>query len=260
MKNDYLVINPKKIDKINKYWHLLTTNRHCHSVFWFLTGLMFVLGDTKLVLATGVAVGVMLTFYQSDKIDWQIYLFKLSQFLSGINRKLVLAVGGGGLVAIACYLILTIWSELENHWLATALILQGLMTTTGFSLVAWFLWKKQDYFSSTSSINRFDNLVINLTATSSFKRLFSINQLIELWEKDELTLKQIKQMEDYFHLMAKAETDPIILNKIEDTLFKFSSESKKSLNLNQPLNIPSQSKQTQPFTAKCQAKIDKIRA
>jgi hypothetical protein len=257
MNNDYLSINRQKIRTISKYWHLLTNDRHYHPVFWFLIGLMLVLGDTKLVLTTGLSVGIMLIFYQSDQVNWQIYLFKLSQFLSGINRKLILAVSSGGLMAIISYLILSIWSNLDNHWLATALILQGLITTTGLSLLTWYLWQQQN-FTPLSSTNTFANLVINLTAVSPLKRLFSLNQLIELWEQEQLTFQQIRQLKDYFELMLKTETEPVILNKIEDTLCQFSAHSNQKLNLSQPLNLTSQPKQTDYQTVKYQTKVHKI--
>jgi hypothetical protein len=234
MKNDYFFLNPRQVNRISKFWHLLTTNRHYYPVFWFTAGLMLVMGDSKLILATAIAISVMLTVYPSEQFNWKIYLQQLSQLLTGVNRQLTLAVGIGGLMAIASYSTLAIWAEIDNHWLATALITQGFVTTMGLGVVIWYLLKQKIFISS--AVDSFTDLVTNLTANSAIKRLLTINQLMQLWETQKLTPQQINDLQNYFYLMKKAETDQTILAKIEDSLAKLLQQDK--INYYQPLNIP----------------------
>lgn len=258
MKNKYLSNNWKQINKVSSYWLFLNHNRHYLPVFWFLTGLMLVLGDTKLVVATAIALKLMQIFYQFGQFDWQTYQLKLSEIFTGVNRQLILGVGGGGLVAIFCYLSFSIWTELDNNWLALGIILQSVITTSGFGLLVWYLWKRQ-FFNTISVDPLFNNLILDLTAISSIKRLLTVNQLLKLWEQKKLTLEQIQQLEDYFYLMAKTENDPLILNKIKKCLAQFNNSYHQNLTVNQPLNLPSQPQKMSSIPKKYKINIDRIR-
>lgn len=258
MKNKYLSKNWKQINKISSYWLFLNHNRHYLPFFWFLTGLMLVLGDTKLLVATAIALKLMQIFYQFEQFDWQTYQLKLSEIFAGVNRQLILAVGGGGLVAIFCYLSFSIWTELDNNWLALGIILQGFITTSGFGLLVWYLWKRQ-FFKTVSVDPLFDDLIVNLTAISPVTRLLTINQLLQLWKKNQLSSEQIKQIHDYFYLMAKTENDPLIRNRIKEYLYQFDSKYYQELSLNQPLNLPSQPQKMSSIPKKYKINVDRIR-
>jgi hypothetical protein len=235
MKNDHFFLNPRQINRITKSWHLLTTNQHYYPVFWFMAGLMLVMGDSKLIFATAIAISVMLAIYRSEQFNWKAYLRQFSQLLTGANRQLALAVVSGGIVAIASYSALAIWAEIDNHWLATVLITQGFVTTIGLGVVLYYLFKQKNL--GFSSVKSFADLVTSLTDNSGITRLLTINQLMQLWEKQKLTPQQISELQNYFYLMKKAETDQTILMKIEESLSRLLQYEK--FNSYQPLNIPS---------------------
>ena len=258
MKNRRFVVSSSILNKLIRAWLLFPRNRKYQAISWFSGGLLLAIGEPKLVVTAIAAVTVMLTVYQSDKIDWKTWWLKLSWLITGINRKLFFAVGGGGLVAIASYLILTIWSELDNHWLATVIILQGVTTCTGLGVVIWYLLRQKS-FNLESSVNSFDNLILHLTSSSSVQRFWTINQLINLRENNHLNPEQINQLKDYFLLMAKVERNAIVLKKIEDDLLRSFPSSTPEIDLSQPLNIPAHYQAKTSPIQQHQAKIQQIK-
>ena len=259
MKNHRFVVSSSILNRLIRAWILFPRNRKYQTISWFIGGMLLAIGEPKLVVTTIIAVTVMLTIYQSDKIDWKTWWLRLSWLITGINRKLFFAVGGGGLVAIASYLMLTIWSELDNHWLATVIILQGVTTCTGLGVVIWYLLRQKS-FNSTSPVNSFDNLIINLTSSSSVQRFWTINQLIKLRENNQLNPEQISQLKEYFLLMAQVEQDTIVLKKIEDVLLRSFPSSTPEIDLSQPLNIPAHYQVKTTPLEQHQAKIQQIKA
>ena len=162
--------------------------------------------DPKLVAATLTGMGLMGVVYwvQTDKCQsYWLYCYDFSKTFQG---KLAIAVISGGFGAIGSYIALDIWSNAQNRWLATGLILQGLGTFVTLGLLSWQLFniprKKQE--------NQYQEWVSQLTDVNVLKRLIAVENLFNLIEKKQLTPIQAKQIRGYFRLMLNQETEVIV--------------------------------------------------
>ncbi|MGK7884282.1 MAG: hypothetical protein AB4057_06575 [Crocosphaera sp.] len=162
--------------------------------------------DPKLVGATLTGMGLMGVIYWVQTGKWQsrwICFYEFSQTLPG---KLAIAVIGGGFGAISSYIALDIWSNAQNRWLATGLILQGLGTFVTLGLLSWQLLsiprKKQE--------NQYQEWVSQLTDVNVLKRLIAVENLSNLIENKQLTPIQVKQIRAYFRLMLNQETEIMV--------------------------------------------------
>ena len=162
--------------------------------------------DPKLVAATLTGMGLMgvVCWVQTDKFQsYWLYCYDFSQTFQG---KLAIAVISGGFGAIGSYIALDIWSNAQNRWLATGLILQGLGTFVTLGLLSWQLFniprKKQE--------NQYQEWVSQLTDVNVLKRLIAVENLFNLIEKKQLTPIQAKQIRGYFRLMLNQETEVIV--------------------------------------------------
>lgn len=227
---------PQNILLNNKYFRCLNNRQ----VYLFILGLTLSVGDIKLILATSIFAGTMLLSHQTKIIPWRNYNQYLTRLLTSQNKQLILSVTTAGTLAIISYIILNIWTEIDNKWLALGIIWQTIFSTAGIGFFGYKLWQKkpikdQQYLSS------FTELINQLNADSSLQRLSSINQIMELWDNNKLTTVQINQVEEYFILLKDLEIEPIIINKIDKSLQKISSTKIKPLNfpnkVNRQINI-----------------------
>lgn len=223
---------PQNILLNNKYFRCLNNRQ----VYLFILGLTLSVGDIKLILATSIFAGTMLLSYQTKNIPWRNYNQYLIRLLTSQNKHLILSVTTAGTLAIASYIMLNIWTEIDNKWLALGIIWQTIFSTAGIGFFGYKLWQKkplkdQQYLSS------FSELINQLNADSSLRRLWSLNQIMELWHNNQLTIVQINQVKEYFILLKDLEIEPIIINKIDQSLQEISSREIKPLNLPNKVNL-----------------------
>ncbi len=200
-------------------------------IYLFILGLTLSIGDIKLILATSIFAGTMLFSYQIKNGSWRKYNQYLTELLTSQNKQLILSVTTAGTLAITSYIILNIWAEIDNKWLALGIILQTMFSTAGIGFISHKLWGKkpaedEQYFLS------FAEFINQLNADSPLQRLWSINQIMDLWHNNQLTSSQINQVKEYFILLKDIEIESIIINKLNKSLQKISSTSL------QPLNFP----------------------
>ncbi len=185
--------------------------------------------DSKLVGATLMGMGLMGVVYWVQTGKWQgrwLYFYEFSQSFQG---KLAIAVISGGFGAISSYIAFYIWSNAQNRWLATGLIVQGLGTFLTLGLLSWQLFsiprKKQE--------NQYQEWVLQLTNDNALKRLLAVQNLYYLLEKKQLTTTQIQQLQRYFALMLHHEEERIICEVVLE-YFKLLAEAEylKPINLN----------------------------
>ena len=162
--------------------------------------------DPKLVGATLSGMGLMGVIYWVQTGKWQsrwVYFYEFSQTLPG---KLAIAVISGGFGAISSYIALDIWSNAQNRWLATGLILQGFGTFVTLGLLSGQLLsiprKKQE--------NQYQEWVSQLTDVNVLKRLIAVENLSNLIENKQLNPIQVKQIRGYFRLMLNQETEMMV--------------------------------------------------
>lgn len=201
------------------------------NTYLFLLGLSLSVGDAKLIIATSIFAGIILSSYQIKSIKIKHYFNYFSNIINPQNQKLILSVVSAGTLAIISYLILNIWTEIDNKWLALGMIWQILFSTIGIGLLGWQLKTKSS--KSNKLAQTFNQLIKELNNPFPVQRLWAINQIINLWNNNQLTKEQIKETKEYFNLLLSLETETIIINKLNQFL--------DTLNIkqNKPLNLPS---------------------
>ncbi|WP_150109047.1 ATP synthase subunit I [Stanieria cyanosphaera] len=168
----------------------------------------------KLLLATVGGMGLMLLAYSLQTNHWQQSWFKWQRFLTGSQGKLAIAVGTGGIGAFTTYLATSIWADTENRWLATGLILQGLGT---FITVGLLIWQISSH-RAIATITKFEQLLADLTASDSLKRLIAIHRLTRLARHHRLSSAEESQLKEYFCLMLSQSEDMTIKQALLDSL------------------------------------------
>ncbi len=166
--------------------------------------------NPKLVGATLIGIGLMRFVYWGQTTNWQSRWLYWYQFFNSSQGKLAIAVVAGGLGTISSYMALYIWSNAENQWLATGLILQGFGTFLILGLLGWQMFdlprKKQG--------NQYQEWVSQLSDVNDLKRLMAVENLSDLLQQKKLTPTQNQQLSNYFHLMLNQEKNTIIRQAI----------------------------------------------
>ena len=215
----------------------LLSNRYFKPIFQknlylFFLGLSFSVGDFKLILATVVFILAMVASYRLKIRSLNYYINSLQKIFSLDDKKLISSISIAGIISIFVYFSVSIYGELNNSGLAFFVITQTLFSTFGII----FLGKKLFYTENNSKKylrENFDELIRQLENKSPLHRLWVMNQIIYLWENNQLTALQVHQLEEYLILLKSIEFEPLILDKIDHSLKKISGIN------SQPLNIPS---------------------
>ncbi|MGY6529049.1 MAG: hypothetical protein ACXITR_03900 [Cyanobacterium sp.] len=202
---------------------------------WFLLGLMVVVDDRGLIFSSLGAIALLFFLYNYQGFSFSsVQVF--SRFFSSHNRRFTLAMAGSGIGAIVLYISAKIWLEIDSHWLATAIIFQGLVSSGTFALLGWYFYQQQNNKKET-----FEQHINYLTAESPLKRLDGLNKLINRWETGKINLSQTTYMIDYLLIMKNNETDFVIIEKLNYLLHQINPQlnnySKKEIE-KKPLNIP----------------------
>lgn len=169
----------------------------------------------RLVLATGVGMGVMMLIYLMH--DWQMdqSWADLRKWLDGWNQPLALAIAGGGIATLTTYLATAIWADSASPWIALGAIAQGTGTLAVLVLLVWQILNWQASQERTS----FSQLVTHLTHTDPLQRLIAIRQLTDsVTQVRQSDLRQRRAIADYFRLMLNQEQEPIIRDALLDGL------------------------------------------
>ncbi|GBF86041.1 hypothetical protein AsFPU3_3111 [Aphanothece sacrum FPU3] len=101
---------------------------------------------------------------------------------------------------------ISIWSEAQNRWLATGLILQGLGTLLTLGLLGWQIFHLQ----GKKKEKQYHEWVSDLTEVNPLKRLIAVVNLANLLEKQQLSSSQTKQLREYFRLMLSKENEMVV--------------------------------------------------
>jgi len=211
------VKSTKNIVLNNTYWRVLNHKK----TYLFILGLTLSVGDLKLILATSIFTGTMFVAYKFKSISWRAYFKFLSEIFTPENRKLIFSISTAGILALSSYLILNIWTEIDNKWLALGIIWQIIFSTIGLSFLSWKIWQKP----STKSTQRIlfynlSELITQLNAECPLKRLATINDIFRLWKSHQLNDNEIEEIIEYFSLLKQIENEPIIINKLNNIVEK----------------------------------------
>jgi len=185
-------------------------------LYFFLLGLTASVGDIDIILFTLVFI---LTMALSYKIKYQSFYQNYSGFINNLNheyRKLFYSILTAGGFSLSSYLILNIWTELDNKWLALGIISQILLSGIGLIFLTGILLKNKD--SNQIKNNILDEIINQLDSPSPLKRLWAINQIISQWHHQRFTIEEYEQIQDYLTILRDLETETIIINKIDEYL------------------------------------------
>ena len=95
-------------------------------------GGLLVLWNAPLVISTGAGIGTMVLMYLLQDEEWRRKLPEVNEQvktkMASWNRPFVWSAVAGGSAAFLSYLALSAWLETDSHWLATGILVQGLMT------------------------------------------------------------------------------------------------------------------------------------
>jgi hypothetical protein len=152
--------------------------------------------------------------YQIQGGNWQCRWSYYREFLRGSSGRLVLAVSSGGLGAIVAYIVVSVWANSENCWLAIGCITQGIGTLLSFGLLLWQIVQGRE----KSYENQFDQWILDLTSANSLKRLIAVKSLANLLKKQWFNYHYHQQLRDYFKLMLTKETESLVRQGILEGL------------------------------------------
>lgn len=189
----------------------------------------------KLLLATVVGIGLMSVTYLFQSRSWHKKLNQWQRFLTGLNRRLTVAVVSGGLGGFSTYLAASIWADAENRWLATGLILQGLASVATLGLLIGYLRQGQRH----SQAARVDKLLESLTCSDPLKCLIAIRQLTRLLKNNNLPEEYYEQASEYFQLMLSSPQLPAVQQALLDSLSELDIQQYSQSSPN-PIQIPLQ--------------------
>lgn len=234
--NSLLIYFQSQINR-RRYWR-----KNLQRVGLFLAMLMMIVGNEKLLLATISGTGIMFVVYQWQELNWQKYFVEYIKILTGSQKKFILAVSSGGVISVTTYMTAVIWTDSENSWLAAGTILQGLISVITLGLLGWQVFQQK----SPQNKSEFEQFLIDLSSTSSLKRLIAVRYFKQLIKNNRLNLAQAKDLEEYFLLMLKIESEPIIKQALQENLRLENPElylTKINFSAhNQPLQIPVKTK------------------
>lgn len=181
-----------------------------------LGGLLLLFWNAKLVLSTGAGMGTMMLLYLFQDQQWRNEKLpqlneRLQGQLEGINQPLLWSALGGGGAAFLSYLAIAAWSETDSHWLATGILLQGLLTcgVLGLGIRQWWASKTEPIQTL-----EFSHWVEKLSHADPVARLQAVRQLPAIAQ----TLTQQKELLDYFQLMVSHEPEDLVREALWEAL------------------------------------------
>lgn len=204
-----------------------------------LLGLIFIGSwNWQLLLATVAGSGLMVLVYWLQNNNWSIYWSKWQHWLAQIDRQLIISVGSGSITALSIYLAACIWSESENQWLATGIILQTFASLLTLGVIVWYFWYNHRLLHQENQYNR---LLNNLSDRDSLKKIIAIHQLTRLIKKGNLPQDYQSQVVSYYCLMLSQFQEVAVQEVLLDSLNSLGVEEiiKRK---QQPVQIPTEFK------------------
>ncbi|UZQ55884.1 hypothetical protein OOK60_07415 [Trichothermofontia sichuanensis B231] len=201
---------------------------------WLLGGTLAVgmmLWDWQLSLSTSVGVGTMLALYMAQSRQWQAYWHSLQRCVRGINRRLLLAVGGGGVATLSTFLAIAVWREAEHPWTAASLILQGLVMVLTCGLVVWHIGLRPEATIAAS----LEQDLVALTQADPLQRLISVRRLGR--QLPHLEAPQQREVRDCLQLLLTQEPESLVREAALETLQSLAS-ARSDLAFGTPLDLP----------------------
>lgn len=185
--------------------------------FWLLLAIFFVMllfWDWQLITATSAGIFAMIAVYAMQDWNWNTILWRIQRFLQSPYRHFPLSVVSGAVTVFLTYTLLAIWSNQENHWLASANILQ-----LGATLVAGAILVRQAFMKWVQrQQDNFDQLITQLSVSDDLARLIAIKRINQYVNENQLPPAQEKAIADYCQLVLSRETEATTRDALFETL------------------------------------------
>lgn len=205
-----LEISPQVLQTLQRKW--LSGAKGWSLVAVGTTALIFWNG--RLVLATTIGAAVMMAVYYGQtswqNSAWQQQLATWKSTLAGWNKTFLLAAASGVGATFLAYLGFAVWAETEQHWVATALLLQGM---TSLGLLGLGLGQRVKLTPDRPALN-YSDWIHKLVDADAVRRLMAVRELTAAIAAQTLTPEQTRQVADYFRLMLNQESEEIILEAV----------------------------------------------
>lgn len=197
--------------------------------------------EWRLMLATGLGVGSMRLVYWLLTHHQELQAKQWHQFFSGPQGRLTIAGGGGGLTAVGTYMATMVWSEVENPWLATGIILQGLGSLATVGLLLWQRRKVAAPKLLTAPVSDFDRCLHYLAHGDRLQKLIALRQLQQWQNQPSPDSPNPRELALYLQAFLDIEQD-LALQRVALHLLQQCGQSPIR---QEPLSIPQRQKQRQ---------------
>ncbi|WP_103667541.1 hypothetical protein [Pseudanabaena sp. BC1403] len=193
---------------------------------WALLAIFLVLlllWNWQLIAATSAGIFAMTAVYVMQDWNWNVVLWRIQKFLQSPYRHLPLSVASGTVTVFLTYTVLAVWSNQENHWLASANILQlgatlGILVLLVRQAFKQWLQRQQD---------NFDQLIAQLSVNDDLARLIAIKQINQYVQNNRLPVAQERAIADYCQILLNRETETTMQEAIFETLESLQSITDK---------------------------------
>lgn len=206
--------------------------------------------NARLVLSTGAGLGTMILMYlvqdEQWRSKWQNQSLLSAEVKSQIaqwNRPFVWSAIAGGSAAFFSYLALSAWVETEAHWLATGILLQGLMTfgvlglvlrqtfTSAPSSTAWVEPAPEtgSEFSSTTNLATWVQQLSHPDATARLLAVRELTAIAQAAQNSFDTQTSSEEVLDYLQLFIRQEPEPIVKDAAQQSIQSLAPFSQPSL-------------------------------
>ncbi|MBD2178259.1 hypothetical protein H6F42_15180 [Pseudanabaena sp. FACHB-1998] len=200
---------------LRSLWHGLT--REQGLPVWALLAIflvMLLVWNWQLIAATSAGIMAMTAIYVMQDWNWNAILWKIHKFFQSPYRYLPLSVASGTVTVFLTYTLLALWSSQDNHWLASASILQ-----LGATLTVLVLLIRQSFSQWLQrQQNNFDQLITQLAVNDDLARLIAIKQITQYVQTNRLPAVQEKAIADYCNLLLNRETEITTREALFETL------------------------------------------
>ncbi|MGB3238437.1 MAG: hypothetical protein WBB29_09090, partial [Geitlerinemataceae cyanobacterium] len=144
-------------------------------------------------------------------------------FFASPNRPLAVAVASGGLSALAIYVAASIWTTVENPWIAALAIVQGMAT---MAILAMLLGQNLRGFLKSAEESTLYDKLDGLTDADPLKRLIAVRQILRWVKNRKIEKTDRRTVDEAFRLMLQSETESIVLEAVLEGLQEL-DETKK---------------------------------
>ena len=198
---------------------------------WLLSAavlLLLLIWSWQLVLSLGLGLAVLIWVYLAQQGWWQMPKpIDWRKLWSRANRSLTIASISGAIMAGSSFLAIGIWRETNRSWLATGVIIEGLLTLAVLGLLIWqAIGLRFDRPAKREEKSSTPQLFADLSDADPLKRLVAIRQLTHQFQTQQFDRSTstaelpmtAAQLADCFRLMLNRETEPLVCSALLEGL------------------------------------------